>query len=223
MKQHKKQTGIRNLIYANLGLICLVSCSTAFQPRSKADSLKNAAIVPVAPAWLEKIKKNVDNFHSADLFPKESLNYVPPKIIKSKYDKILKGKLAGHGADFEEAAKKNGIPVDLLLAISIFETGHGKSAMLRDYNNPGGNLKYNKATKKWIPYSFKTVKLGIEFTASNLSRNYWKKGLDTVQEIQKKYAPIIRNKKSKDYNDPMGKNGAWKNGVDLIMKKIHRI
>ena len=222
IKQHKKQTGIRNLIYANLGLICLVSCSTAFQPRSKADSLKNAAIVPVAPAWLEKIKKNVDNFHSADLFPKESLNYVPPKIIKSKYDKILKGGLAGHGADFEEAAKKNGIPVDLLIAICAWETGNGTSKILRDCRNPGGNLKYNKATKKWIPYSFKTVKLGIEFTASNLSRNYWKKGLRSVSKIGSKYAPSKTDKGMK-HSDPSGINNNWVGGVRKMQQMVNKV
>jgi uncharacterized FlgJ-related protein len=163
----------------------------------------------------------VDNFHSVDLFPKESLNYVPPKIIKSKYDKILKGKLAGHGADFEEAAKKNGIPVDLLIAICAWETGNGTSKILRDHNNPGGNLKYNKATKKWIPYSFKTVKLGIEFTASNLSRNYWKKGIRSISAIRAKYAPSKTDKGMK-HSDKNGLNENWANGVRKMQQMANK-
>lgn len=208
MKQHKKQTGIRNLVYANLGLICLVSCSTTFQLRPKKDSIKNAAIVPVAPAWLEKIKKNVDNFHSADLFPKESLNYVPPKIIKSKYDKILKGKLAGHGSDFEEAAKKNGIPVDLLIAICLHEVGpEGKSKMLLKYNNVAGNLVKDKKTGKWSSRQFASVQESIQYTARNLRLNYFNKGLNTIPKIKTRYAPAIAE------NDPKKINRSWAGSV----------
>lgn len=130
--------------------------------------------------------------------------------------------MAGYGAEFEAAAKKHGIPVEIPLSIAMWETGNGVSPMLRDHRNCGGCLKYDKVNKKWIPYSFKTTREGIEFMVSNLSRNYWSKGLKTVSSIRKKYAPSKTGGGMK-HSDPNNKNKNWVAGVSAMMKKIQSI
>ena len=158
----------------------------------------------------------------ASLFPKTMLLDFPVLAEESKYNKILKNMFSGMGSDFENAANDHNIPVDILMSICLWETGEGTSEMLRKYNNPGGNLMYNKATKKWQSRSFKTLKEGLDFTASNLSENYWKKGLRTVTSIKSKYAPTV-NRNSKDFNDPKNLNVHWVKGVNKMKDKINSI
>lgn len=214
--------------FAALVLIPMSLWSCSLTP-IKSKDLRNAPKLPANPSWLKTVMKPVAETEvEHGLFPDGFLaKYVPTlkkesSKKKSKYDSFLKGRLAGYGAEFEAAAKKHGIPVELLIAICSFETGYGSSDMLRDYRNPGGNLKYDKVKKKWVPYSFKTIGDGIEFTASNLSRNYWNKGLRTVSSIRAKYAPSKTGGGMK-HSDPNNKNKNWVAGVTGMMKKIQSI
>lgn len=55
--------------------------------------------------------------------------------------------------------------------------------------------------------TFNSLEEGIDAMASNLKRLYFDQGLDTIEKIQKKYAPIGAS------NDPTGLNNHWVNGV----------
>jgi beta-N-acetylglucosaminidase len=239
MKQHKKQTGIRNLVYANLGLICLVSCSTTFQLRPKKDSIKNAAIVPVAPAWLEKIKKNVDNFHSADLFPKESLNYTPPRqvvkkqIISANYDirkesgvtaaqlnRVFKGKLKNKGESIINISRKYKIDPLFIASLACHESAFGTSSYSYKANNVTGQLYKDKKTGKWNPIQFKNVEECLERTCRSIRDNYIAAGRTNINLVQQRYCPVISNKKSKDFNDSGNINIFWTKKIVEHMKKI---
>jgi hypothetical protein len=76
------------------------------------------------------------------------------------------------------------VPFDIVLAIARLETGWFKSDAYVYKNNPGG-LSVNE-----VPISFDTIEEGVEAFVRNLSKNYFGKGLDTVEEIGRKYCPV---------------------------------
>lgn len=55
--------------------------------------------------------------------------------------------------------------------------------------------------------SFSSIDAGIDAMASNLKRLYFDQGLNTIEKIQKKYAP------NGAANDPTGLNQHWVGGV----------
>lgn len=91
------------------------------------------------------------------------------------------------------------IPYDIVIAISILETGWFTSNAYLYGNNPGG-LSRNE-----IPMSFDTLESGVERFVSNLANNYFYIGLDTPEKIGQKYCP---------------KNPNWANLVIDVMNYI---
>lgn len=77
-----------------------------------------------------------------------------------------------------------GIDPEIPLAIARLETGHFTSRAFLDGNNVGG-LSINE-----VPMSFDSLDAGIEAFVQNLANNYFAQGLDTVEEIGKKYCPV---------------------------------
>ena len=62
--------------------------------------------------------------------------------------------------------------------------------------------------------SFDTIDAGVEAFVSNLKRNYFNLGLDTIEKIQPKYAPVSAA------NDPYGLNEFWVSGVRAFYNDI---
>lgn len=83
-----------------------------------------------------------------------------------------------------QEAQRHGIPWEIPLAIARLETGWFTSSAYLNKNNPGG-LSRNE-----VPISFDTIEEGVEAFISNLARNYYVIGLDTPEEIGKKYCPV---------------------------------
>lgn len=96
------------------------------------------------------------------------------------------------------------------IAISKHETGSYTSSLFKNSNNIGG--LYNSSAKKF--YSYKSVEDGIEAYVKNLKKGYFDKGLDTIEKIQKKYAPLNAD------NDPTGLNNNWVNGVTYFYNEL---
>lgn len=92
-----------------------------------------------------------------------------------------------------------GIPYDIVIAISILETGWFTSSAYLYGNNPGG-LSVNE-----VPMSFDTLELGVDKFVSNLANNYFYIGLDTPEKIGQKYCP---------------KNPNWANLITDVMNCI---
>lgn len=113
----------------------------------------------------------------------------------------LGGSLKNSGDIFAAAGKKYGIDPALLAAIAIHETGNGTSNAVKNKNNVGGMMGKNGLM------TFNSLEEGIDKMASNLKRNYFDKGLTTIEAIQKKYAPVGAS------NDPTNLNSNWVNGV----------
>lgn len=139
----------------------------------------------------------------SELFPKVEVKplRVGPKET-SKYNPFLRGKLAGHGADFERAAAKWGVDVKQVISICLHETGFGKSRLIRQYNNCSGSFYRGK------PMKFKSVAESIDYTCKNLRLNYYNKGRHTLAQIKGKYAP------------GGGRNSGWLAGTTKIYKKL---
>lgn len=89
----------------------------------------------------------------------------------------------------------------LAVAISMHETGKYTSVAFNDNNNVGGNFRNGSLMV------FEDLDKGIDFFISNLKKNYIDLGLDTVEEISSKYAPIGAK------NDPNNLNQYWVSGV----------
>lgn len=82
------------------------------------------------------------------------------------------------------ACDRYGIPWEIPLAIARLETGWFKSNAYINGNNPGGMSRNEK------PIKYDTIEEGVEAFVSNLANNYFAIGLDTPEEIGKKYCPI---------------------------------
>ena len=98
-----------------------------------------------------------------------------------------------------------GIDYKLAIAISKHETGNYTSYAFKTLNNVGG-LMYWAGTNSALK-SFNSLEEGIEAYVFNLRRNYYDIGLTSIEEIQKKYAPLNA------YNDPNNLNSGWVSGV----------
>jgi hypothetical protein len=123
---------------------------------------------------------------------------------------VFQAKLAGTEPIFVASANKYGVPPDLLMAIAMHETGRGTSAMVRERNNPGG--LYDSKNDRYM--TFPTIEAGIDAMAKNLKKNYIDKGLTTIAQIQKEYAPVGAA------NDPKGQNKDWVAGVTAFRNQL---
>lgn len=109
--------------------------------------------------------------------------------LSKKLDKSLSSTLSGTGNIFATTSIEYGVDPYLMVAISLLETGckWGCSYLTRECNNVGG--------MKGVPNcpgtsfrSFDTLEEGIEAFISNISKNYYQKGLTTAELMEKKYA-----------------------------------
>ena len=96
----------------------------------------------------------------------------------------------------------------LAVAISMHETGKYTSVAFNDNNNVGGNFRNGSLMV------FEDLDKGIDFFISNLKTKYIDLGLDTIEEISVKYAPIGAD------NDPNNLNQYWVSGVTKYYKEL---
>lgn len=108
-------------------------------------------------------------------------------------------------------ADEYGVDYKLAIAISKHETGVYTSYAFKDLNNVGGMMYWTE--KGMLLKKYNTLEDGIEAFVSNLKRNYIDMGLTSIEEIQKKYAPI-------DINDN-GTNQYWVLGVSRYYEELN--
>ncbi|MGG1673514.1 peptidoglycan DD-metalloendopeptidase family protein [Paenibacillus sp. NRS-1783] len=129
-------------------------------------------------------------------------------ISAEQLNKKLGGALAGKGAQFVQAGLQFGIDPAALAAISMHETGNGTAAAVRNRHNVGGMMGANGLM------NFATIDDGITAMARNLKVNYADKGIDTIEGVQRKYAPVGAR------NDPDNLNNNWSKGVVKFMNDL---
>ena len=104
------------------------------------------------------------------------------------------------------------------VAIARHECGYKDNQYLsnaaKEKNNIGGMMYYDTTTKSSYLMTFDTIDDGVEAFVSNLKRNYFNIGLDTIEKIQPKYAPVNAT------NDPYGLNEFWVAGVRAFYNSI---
>ena len=110
-------------------------------------------------------------------------------------------------------ADNYGLDYKLAIAISKHETGSYTSVAFKEKNNVGGMMYWNGS--KSVLKSFNTLDEGIEAFVKNLKINYIDLGLNTIETIQKKYAPINAG------NDPKGLNKYWVSGVSRYYEELN--
>ena len=137
-------------------------------------------------------------FMSAEQLKEKDLNYQRAKKIET-YLRVNRNNapLADYADKFVEVANKYGLDYRLLPAISVIESGGGKS-LFRAYNAWG----YGK-------YSFNSFEEGIEIVGKGLKEGYIDKGRVTPAQI----API--------YCPPNATN--WARSVQKFMNEIESI
>ena len=119
----------------------------------------------------------------------------------------------------KEVATREGISDwKIPVAIARHECGYKDNQYLsnafKNKNNVGGMMYYDTTTNSSYLMAFDTIDEGVEAFVSNLKRNYFNVGLDTIEKIQPKYAPVNAQ------NDPYGLNEFWVSGVRAFYNDI---
>lgn len=131
-----------------------------------------------------------------------------PAQLTPLIDEFLSGRsspLAGLGSTFVSQGQKYGVDPRLLVAIAGAETsfgGYGPSQRIRNPFGMGPGIQYP------------SYAAAIAAAAKNLGQNYIGEGLDTIPEIQGKWAP------SGAKNDPTGLNNNWVRNVSAYYKQL---
>ena len=108
----------------------------------------------------------------------------------------------------KKVAQDYGVDWRLAVAISKHETGKYTSIAFNELNNVGGNFRNGSLMV------FEDLDKGIDFFISNLKTKYIDLGLDTIEEISVKYAPIGAE------NDPNNLNQYWVSSVTKYYKEL---
>lgn len=125
---------------------------------------------------------------------------IPPRVevydnltleeLSAKLDKNLgTDYIAGKGSLIASQCIEKGVDPYLAVAIILHETGCGSrcSSLTRNCNNVGGQ-KGAPSCGRGVYRAFSTLDEGIIGFITNLSENYYAKGLNTVEAIGSKYA-----------------------------------
>lgn len=103
-----------------------------------------------------------------------------------KIDTVLNSTLDGYGKKIASIALENKVDPVIASSIILVETGckWNCSTLVRKCNNVGGM----KGRGCGAYAKFDTLELGLNAFISNLSKNYFSKGLTTPEAINRKYA-----------------------------------
>lgn len=104
--------------------------------------------------------------------------------LGAKIDNVFHSTLSGYGTTVASLALEKGVDPVVASSIILVETGckWTCSSLVKNNNNVGGMLGKNGYAK------FASLEVGIEAFINNLANNYYKKGLNTPELINKKYA-----------------------------------
>lgn len=173
------------LIYSNLFI-----CSDLI---AKAETSENKEVIQID----QEEEKSLKTQKKAEL---ESLEKIEELSNECTLDEV--------SCKIKEVAQDYGIDWKLAVAISMHETGKYTSVAFKEKNNVGGNFRNGSLMV------FEDLDKGIDLFISNLKNNYIDMGLDTIEEISVKYAPIGAE------NDPNNLNQYWVSGVYKYYKEL---
>lgn len=152
-----------------------------------------------APEIIEKI---ITNIEIKEVYAVKEIMVEPEKCSYGLYECAIYDKALEYGLNDEQAK--------IAIAITKHETGTYTSDIFKNKNNIGG--LYNSKEKCFYTYS--TIEDGIDAYIRNLKKGYFDEGLDTIEKIQSKYAPLNVE------NDPTGLNNNWISGVTYYYDEL---
>lgn len=157
------------------------------------------------------IKVSEETKEETEILEVEDVNKVEKVVDKCMMDYT--------SCKIKEVAIREGIQDwKIPVAIARHECGYKDNQYLsnaaKEKNNIGGMMYYDTTTNSSYLMSFDTIDAGVEAFVSNLKRNYFNLGLDTIEKIQPKYAPVNAQ------NDPYGLNEFWVAGVRAFYNDI---
>ena len=157
------------------------------------------------------IKNAEETKEETEILEVEDVNKVEEVVDKCMMDYT--------SCKIKEVAIREGInDWKIPVAIARHECGYKDNQYLsnafKNKNNVGGMMYYDTTTKSSYLMTFDTIDEGVEAFVSNLKRNYFNLGLDTIEKIQPKYAP------NNAANDPYGLNEFWIIGVRAFYNDI---
>ena len=156
----------------------------------------------------KEVKNNAPNI-TTETIPQENASTLEntPQIETKPQEEYICTLEHETACKIQNKAVEYGIDWMIAVAISKWETGNYTSNLYKNKNNVGG-LYCNG----FLSYS--SLDEGIDAFVSNLKRNYFDMGLDTLEKIQPKYCPVGAA------NDPKGLNKNWLNGVTKIYNSL---
>lgn len=173
------------LVYSNLFI-----CSDLI---AKAETNESKKVIQID----QEEEKSLKTQKNAEL---ESLEKIEELSSECTLDEV--------SCKIKKVAQDYGVDWRLAVAISMHETGKYTSVAFNDNNNVGGNFRNGSLMV------FEDLDKGIDFFISNLKTKYIDLGLDTIEEISVKYAPIGAE------NDPNNLNQYWVSGVTKYYKEL---
>lgn len=182
------------LLVANLGLD-VYDLSKIFKEYINSFEIKNTVILETKTAEISNPVSTTTEISQIEMEPQKEVECTLEHETACK----IKNKAIEYDIDWKIA-----------VSISAWETGYWESSLYNNNKNVGGLycngsfLKYNSLDE------------GIEAFISNLKRNYFDMGLNTLETIQPKYCPIGAK------NDPNGLNKNWLSGVTKIYESLEK-
>lgn len=152
-----------------------------------------------APEIIEKVKTTIE---TKEVYAIKEIMVEPKKCEWGIYECAIYDSALEYGLNDEQAK--------IAIAITKHETGTYTSSLFKNNNNIGG--LYNSSANKFYTYS--SVEDGIDAYIRNLKNGYFDKGLNTIEKIQGKYAPINAA------NDPTNLNSNWISGVTYFYNEL---
>ena len=184
------------LIIFFIGFMCGLVYSNLFIGSgliAKAETNENKEVIQID----QEEEKSLKSQKNAEL---ESLEKIEELSNECTLDEV--------SCKIKKAAQDYGVDWKLAIAISMHETGNYTSKAFNELNNIGGNFRNGSLMV------FEDLDKGIYFFISNLKTKYIDLGLDTIEEISVKYAPIGAE------NDPNNLNQYWVSGVTRYYKEL---
>ena len=180
----KKKRKLKSWVWVLIGFILGILYSYLFVCQDLIKSMERAETMALVQTYQEEENE-------------------PQKQNKVEITKEYECTLDKVSCKIKKVAQDYGVDWRLAIAISKHETGNYTSYAFTSLNNVGGMMYWdgNKMSLK----SYNSLENGIIAFISNLKNNYIDLGLDTIEKIQVKYAPI-------GINDN-GTNQYWVNGV----------
>lgn len=161
-----------------------------------ANNYKNISTYEINNRLNKKLKKLDEKIKKLMPAP-ESM----PKVVNTKLDVahtkyygsadalnqyFIGGVLEGKGQKLIEFQNKYGVNALFLAAITMVESGGGKSAVARNKYNVAGIM--TKQNGKYTTKRFNNVDECLESLAKNIKNNYINQNRETIEKINKKYA-----------------------------------